>query len=767
MRLQRSKKAQTLIVMLLLTSLCITVMGFTVYRIATNALTQEVQSAYRVSLLRTQDQVEGYFKQIDQAVLQFEKLPALESLSSPQKEENNLEILSLLETMLRMQTSLEDVDNIALYRINTHRLYSTNHQVSTFQDEYAEVIRKFEQLQSSQAFFNITVKQTPTTVYVRKLPIFQSSKAFYIIVHLNQKFFDHILGAHNESKGTYFILDEHGNLLQNRGDLSSDRLQKEIVPIITEGKPTSKDLFTTYLPPSYSGWVFGFAIPTSELFLKMDGIRNGIFILVGILLGLAVFVIIFSTNRLWRGWSDIVSLLDDSGASAQGSKTGKLLLGKGKLEKQGNPASRASTPLDEFRQIYDKMQRIKETHDELKEQVRELTPEIREAYIRNMLQKGLRSEEDLEKCRRYQISLLSGSYSCFCVEIDQYKSMAEIYSEADLYYFRYGLSMVVQEVIDSHGQGVVSAHGDGRFLALITLEELASEEALATILGSASTIRDFIKQYFPFTVSIGVSLVRKDFAYLSLSAQEAQEALKHKLVTGTNEVIPIDEFQPDGSDGQQPPLPISFRELENDLIYAIRSMDQELAYRYIDELGSLQGLRTISYQWLQSQLAEMVFTIYRTIGGSLRKPVTEPVMAELMQLATLEEWSGWLKTQAIDKLTAELSQEHNEHMQKVAQQLVTYIQEHNEEDLRLESCCKTLNLPASIGKQALKEIHDTTFSEYLLQSRIAKAQKWLLETEMSVDEIASRLQYSNAQNFSRTFKKVVGVPPGHYRKAYS
>ncbi|GAA4872632.1 hypothetical protein GCM10023310_60360 [Paenibacillus vulneris] len=762
MRLQRSKKAQTLILMLLLTSLSIAVMGFTVYRIATNTLTQEVQSAYRVSLLRMQDQVEGYFKQIDQAVLQFEKLPALESLASPKTEENNLELLSLLETMLRMQTSLEDVDNIALYRLGTHRLYSTNHQVSTFQDDYAQVIDRFERLESSQAFFSMTVKQTPTTVYVRKLPIFQSSKAFYIIVHLNQKFFDHILGAHNESKGTYFILDEHGSLLQYRGDLSSERLEREIVPIIMKGMPGSEEVFISYLPPSYKGWVFGFAIPASELFMKMNGIRNGIFILAGILLGLAIFVIIFSTNRLWRGWSDIVSLLEDS-TPGKGDKglTDKTLPGKQAF------SAEASAPLDEFRQIYDKMQRIKETRDELKEQVRELTPEIREAYIRNMLQKGLRSEEDLEKCRRYHIPLLTGNYGCYCVEIDQYKSMAEIYSEADLYYFRYGLSMVIQEAIDSQGQGVVSAHGDGRFLTLITLEEPASEEAYSMILRSASTVRDFIKQYFPFTVSIGVSRVRKEFAYLSVSAQEAEEALKHKLVAGTNEVIPIAEFQPDGTDGQQQPLPISFRELENDLIYAIRSMDRELAYRYVDSLGSLQGIRTISYQWLQSQLAEMVFSIHRTVGSSLRKPMAEPVMAELMELATLEEWSSWLKIQAIDRLIAGLSDEHMEHMQNVARQLAAYIEEHNEEDLRLESCCKALNLPASIGKQALKEVHDTTFSEFLLQSRIGKAQRWLLETEMSVEEIASRLQYSNAQNFSRTFKKAVGVPPGHYRKAYS
>ncbi|NOU91655.1 helix-turn-helix domain-containing protein [Paenibacillus sp. LMG 31456] len=749
MRLQHSKKAQTLIVMLLLTSLCITAMGYAVYRIATDTLAQEVQSAYHVSLQRTQDRVQNYFKQIDQSVLQFEKLPALESLIMPGAEENNLEILTLLETMLRMQTSIDDVDNIALYRISNKRLYSTNHQVTAFQEDYGAAIAKFEQTDKNYSFFNLTVKQAPTTVYIRKLPIFQGSKALYIIIHLNQQFFDHILGSSNEAKGNYFILDEDHQLLQNRGIMDTSRLMADVVPEILQERPASDKLFTAYLPPSYNGWIFGFAIPSEELFTKINGIRNVTFILAAILLALAVLVTILSTNRLWRGWKDIVSLLDEPAAD-----TGTI-----------HSAKKAAHRDNEFHHIYDKMQRIKETRDELKEQVKELTPEIREAFIRNMLQKGLRSQEDLDKCERYQIELLSGGYSCYCVEIDQYKSMSGIYSEIDLYYFRYGLSLVIQEVMDGKGKGVITRHGEGRFLALISLEDTAGslDASKAAIHEAATTIRDFIEQYFPFTVSIGISLMRKDYAYISLSSQEAEDALKHKLVTGTNEIIPIEEFRRE-SDGAASALPISFRELENDVIYAIRSLDPELAYRYIDRLGELQGLRTISYQWLQSQLTEMVFSIYRTVGSTLRKPSAEPLMSDLMQLATLEEWIAWLKSQVVDLLSSELQQEHRKHMLKVSQQLTAYIHEHNEEDLRLEVCCKSLNVPTSIGKQALKEVQDTTFSDFLLQSRIEKAQSWLIHSEMSIEEMSSRLQYSNAQNFSRTFKKVIGLPPGQYRK---
>ncbi|UQZ85156.1 HTH-type transcriptional regulator YesS [Paenibacillus konkukensis] len=752
MRLQRSKKAQTLIIMLLLTSLCILSMGYTVYRIATNTLTQEIQNAYRMSLLQTQERVEAYFKQIDQSLLQFEKLPALDELLSLPEGSNNLEILSLLETMMSIQTSIDDVDDIALYRLDTRKLYSTNRQVTSFQQDYQAVISRFAKLNRNSAFFNAFIDDTPTTIYIRKLPIFQSTPPFYIVVHLNQQFFDHMLGSGQEIKGNYFILDEYDRLLQNRGDLDDETIARDVIPVVTERKSDSGGLFTAYLPPSQKGWTFGFAISNQELFRKIADIRNVIFLIGGIILTLAALATVLSTNRLWRGWNDIVTLLDDPVSVRHAKPT------------------MPGIQDDEFREIYDKLQQIKETRDELKEQVKELTPEIKEAFIYNMLQKGLRSEEDLDKCQRYEIPLLFGGYSCLCVEIDQYKSMAEQYSDRDLFYFRSGVSKVIQEIIDSKGRGFVSYTGEGRFAAMLSLQDSGDgsppgdrQARKETIREAAVEIRDFIERYFPYTVSIGVSLFRKDYAYLNLSAEEAENALKHKLVTGTNEVIPTDEFIPGDSVGSAA-APVSFKELADDLIYAIRSLDRESACRCADRIGTLQGLRTINYQRLQSQLTEMVFSIFRSVGGTLRRPPSEPLMSELLQLTTLEEWIGWLKSQAIEPLIGELAEEHREHMHQVADQLTEYIRRHNEENIRLDSCCKALNVPASVGRQALKEIHDSTFSDFLLQSRIEKAREWLLHTGMSVEEIASRLQYSNSQNFSRTFKKSVGLPPGQFRK---
>ncbi|MFI1773554.1 helix-turn-helix domain-containing protein [Thalassobellus citreus] len=63
---------------------------------------------------------------------------------------------------------------------------------------------------------------------------------------------------------------------------------------------------------------------------------------------------------------------------------------------------------------------------------------------------------------------------------------------------------------------------------------------------------------------------------------------------------------------------------------------------------------------------------------------------------------------------------------------------------------------AVVGESALKVVQGFVISE---------AKKYLLNTSYSVSEIAYFLNFNDPAYFSRLFKKVVGVPPGEFRKA--
>jgi AraC-like DNA-binding protein len=54
--------------------------------------------------------------------------------------------------------------------------------------------------------------------------------------------------------------------------------------------------------------------------------------------------------------------------------------------------------------------------------------------------------------------------------------------------------------------------------------------------------------------------------------------------------------------------------------------------------------------------------------------------------------------------------------------------------------------------------------QYLIQCRIEEAKRLLMDSNLSVREIASIIGYENANYFNLLFKKMTGKPPGKYRK---
>ncbi len=65
--------------------------------------------------------------------------------------------------------------------------------------------------------------------------------------------------------------------------------------------------------------------------------------------------------------------------------------------------------------------------------------------------------------------------------------------------------------------------------------------------------------------------------------------------------------------------------------------------------------------------------------------------------------------------------------------------------------------------ELFKKQCNKNFGAYLEEKRIAHAQKYLLETDMKVNDIAEMVGYSTLDAFYKAFKKNVGLPPGKWK----
>ena len=62
------------------------------------------------------------------------------------------------------------------------------------------------------------------------------------------------------------------------------------------------------------------------------------------------------------------------------------------------------------------------------------------------------------------------------------------------------------------------------------------------------------------------------------------------------------------------------------------------------------------------------------------------------------------------------------------------------------------------------EVEGTTIEKYLIAQKIEKVKELLVYDELSLSEIAFRLNYSSVAYLSNQFKKVTGLTPSHFKQ---
>lgn len=67
-------------------------------------------------------------------------------------------------------------------------------------------------------------------------------------------------------------------------------------------------------------------------------------------------------------------------------------------------------------------------------------------------------------------------------------------------------------------------------------------------------------------------------------------------------------------------------------------------------------------------------------------------------------------------------------------------------------------------KKGFKYLFKTTIYQHLLKTRMIKASKLLLETNLKVKEVATACGYKTISGFITSFRKYYGIQPGQLRK---
>ncbi|MFC7339575.1 helix-turn-helix domain-containing protein [Haloferula chungangensis] len=93
-----------------------------------------------------------------------------------------------------------------------------------------------------------------------------------------------------------------------------------------------------------------------------------------------------------------------------------------------------------------------------------------------------------------------------------------------------------------------------------------------------------------------------------------------------------------------------------------------------------------------------------------------------------------------------------------------YIHEHLDSPLPLGSVAREAGLSESHFCRLFKEATGLTLTDYVNRCRVEWAKKELLKPEMRVSEIAFLVGYQSLSQFNRSFARIVGNSPTHWRQ---
>ena len=110
-------------------------------------------------------------------------------------------------------------------------------------------------------------------------------------------------------------------------------------------------------------------------------------------------------------------------------------------------------------------------------------------------------------------------------------------------------------------------------------------------------------------------------------------------------------------------------------------------------------------------------------------------------------------------------QEHREERSEnpFCAQFSVWLANHYMQDISLEEAAEAMGMSSFYFSRFFRTAYNRTFLEYLTSYRIERAEELLRQTDIPVREIAPRVGYTDANYFTKVFKRHCGCTPTDYR----
>lgn len=484
----------------------------------------------------------------------------------------------------------------------------------------------------------------------------------------------------------------------------------------------------SYTYSSYNGWYYVLVTPMAEITRESDAIMSFAFSVCGVLILMIIAASLLISKFAYQPIQRIDNALNK----------GEILPG--------------SDTKGEIQQIEERVNRLISDHSDMKMKISVQSQKLEEYSVMKLL-----TAENSYDLLKNSISLfgLPDPPPTMAILVIQPNLLNQTqYHESDLDIILYSIDNIFKEMFAQHSIALSSVVNN-RMIAILSADTDYKESAYKT----ASQIQQILQNQLELEVSIIISRPIAAYREIHKKYNECLDTLYYRFLEDKSIA-----FVEDGNNSMNQNA-VYPKELEEEIIDCVKNCDRvkcsEMIHQFINSIFDIQSNQSVYKIYLEHLIISLI--IIHTQTGTETCQNDLEFLKQLYVLHGKEEIERWLQNTVAETLMSQIEKSADCHLKEICDSVLDIVHQGYCTKLTLESCAKKLNYHPSYIRRVLKKEMGINFRDYLLNYRINIAKKWMLETEMSISEIAQKLQYENTVNFVRSFKKTVGCTPKQYR----
>ena len=209
-------------------------------------------------------------------------------------------------------------------------------------------------------------------------------------------------------------------------------------------------------------------------------------------------------------------------------------------------------------------------------------------------------------------------------------------------------------------------------------------------------------------------------------------------------------------------------DLEKKLQSAIKEGDSKLSKELLNKLlGHIFFCSNGDFKTIKARVVELVVLLSRSVidGGADLDQIfilNKNYIEEIEDFSTIDDLSIWLSF-VINRFISYVFEfkdiKHSDALFKA----MNYVRNNYNKKISLEDISEYVYLSKSYLSKIFKDEMNCTLTNYINNVRVEKSKSLLLDSSLSLADIAYMVGFEDQSYYTKVFKKVTGVSPGKYK----